>query len=197
MKINNSIGYLFLLLGLGLMVSCADDDPDDHHDEEVISEVILTFTPDNGEAPIVATWYDADGEGTGAPVIDEIELSVDMTYSLAITFANTLAGVKEDITGEIEEEADEHIIFFGFTEGMFEDPVGNGNIDGRADAVNYMDQDENGLPVGLETTWTTGQQGEGEFRILLKHQPDGLKSATSGVSVGGTDVDIVFNVNIQ
>ena len=34
----------------------------------------------------------------------------------------------------------------------------------------------------------------GTFRVVLKHQP-GEKTATSGFDVGGTDVDITWNVN--
>jgi len=74
----------------------------------------------------------------------------------------------------------------------------DGNVDERGDAVNYNDMDENGLPVGLSTNWVTRDMSivGGSFRIVLKHQPD-QKTATSDVSVGGTDVDITIPLNVN
>ena len=101
-----------------------------------------------------------------------------------------------DVTDEVEEEADEHIFFFSWTNNVFSDPSGDGNIDSRTDAVNYEDQDVNGLPIGLATSWTAGVVSSGDFRILLKHQPD-LKSATSESGVGETDLDLTFTVKVE
>lgn len=201
MKNIKSTFYLFLVLGLALVVSCTDDDPapmGGGEEEEEITQVVLTFTPDNGEDAVMATWFDEDGEGTGAPTIDEIELEEGVTYTMTVTLTNTLGTEDEDITAEVQAEDNEHQLFFAFTEGFFSDPEGDGNIDNGGDAINYNDQDENGLPVGLSTTWTAGEHSEteGEFRIALKHQPD-LKSESSDFSVGGTDVDITFPLHIE
>ncbi len=181
------------------MVSCTnDDDPDPDDGEEVISQVILTFTPDGDGDSINATWLDIDGEGEGSPTIDNIELVEGVTYTLSMTLANTLGTEVEDITPEISEEDADHMFFFAFTDGIFSDPTGNGNVDNRADPINYNDQDGNGQPLGLSTTWTAGAHTEtpGEFTVILKHQPDGQKTATSGSDVGGTDVDITFPLSI-
>ena len=200
MRSFNSVYYLLLLLCMGFIVGCGDDEPmmEEEEEEEVISRIILTFTPDNGEDPVMATWFDADGEGSGAPTIDEIKLEEDVTYTLTMELTNTLGSSDEDITSEIQEEADEHMFFFSFTDGIFEDPTGNGNVDNRNDAVNYNDQDSNGFPLGLSTTWTAGEHTEnpGQFNVVLKHQPE-LKTATSSASVGGTDVDITFPLSIE
>jgi len=89
------------------------------------------------------------------------------------------------------------MFFFGFTEDIFADPTGDGNLDNRGDLDNYNDQDDNGFPVGLSTTWTTGTHREttGEFTVVLKHQP-GEKSADSDFNTGGTDINIDFPLNI-
>ncbi len=201
MKTNKLLFFALLLLSLGLIVSCSDDDdeviPDDDEEEEQITEVDLTFTPITGGDAVTATWFDADGDGAGEPTIDKIELEEGVVYTLTMTLTNTLEDPAEDITAEIAEEDDEHMFFFGFTENIFATPSGNGNIDNRADEVIYNDTDDNGLPVGLSTTWTAGahKDATGEFRMILKHQPD-LKTATSDVSVGGTDVDITFPIEI-
>ncbi len=198
----SSIFYLFFLVILALLVGCSDDDDPmemdmDNEEEEEINQVMLTFTPDNGEEAVTATWFDADGEGTAAPTIEDIDLEEGVTYSLAITLANTLGNELEDITAEIMEEDDEHQFFFSFTDAIFSDPTGNGNIDNRNDPLNYNDQDANGNPVGLSTTWTAGEYTEsaGEFRIVLKHQPD-VKTSTSDANTGGTDIDITFPLEI-
>ena len=57
--------------------ACGDVDDHDHdHDhgdeQEVITTVELTFTPQSGGTPVVATW--ADAAATGNPVIDDLSL---------------------------------------------------------------------------------------------------------------------------
>jgi hypothetical protein len=105
-----------------------------------------------------------------------------------------------DIAEEIEEEGDEHQFFFSFTNNAFSDPTGNGNIDNAidnaSDEINYSDEDVNGNPLGLETSWTTGGSLKtGEFKVRLQHQPD-VKTATSGANDGDTDFELTFELNI-
>lgn len=200
MKTMKSVFSLVLLLGLGFLMSCSDDDDGPSggdEEEETITQVDLTFTP-TGEGDVVtATWFDADGDGVGAPSIDEIDLVEGTEYVLTMILTNTLEDPDEDKTAEILGEDDEHLFFFEFTENIFADPSGDGNVDNRSDAINYNDEDENGLAVGLSTTWTAGSHTEstGEFTVLLKHQP-GIKSATSTSDDGGTDLNAVFPINI-
>ncbi len=190
--------YLIALLILSVaFVSCSDDDvPPEENEEEVINEVTLTFTPTGGGDDVVATYVDADGEGTGNPVLTDIELTAGVSYELNITMANTLESPAEDITEEVEAEGDEHQLFFSWSNDVFSSPSGSGNI-GSNGTVNYNDQDNNGNPIGLSTTWTAAQTaGSGEFRVVLKHQPD-IKSTTSTSSDGETDVDITWTININ
>ena len=169
------------------------DAPECENEEEIIDQVTLTFTPVDGGTTIVAVASDPDGPGPQDLQVEDINLAQDITYELSITLENTIEG--ENITEEILEEADEHQIFFGWTGDLFTDPMGDGNIDNRADPVNYNDQDSNGLPLGLSTNWTVGAEGSaGTFRVVLKHQP-GEKSEVSTVSDGGTDIDITWNIN--
>ncbi|MFT4567564.1 MAG: hypothetical protein ACI9FN_002531, partial [Saprospiraceae bacterium] len=185
--------------GTDIDISFAIEIVEEEHEEEeeVINQVTLTFTPDNGEEAVVAAWFDADGEGVGNPTIDEIDLEEGVTYGLSMTLTNTLGSEPEDITAEIMEEADEHMFFFSFTDGIFSNPTGDGNTDSRMDPLNYDDMDANGNPIGLSTTWTAGEhtENEGVFNVILKHQP-GLKTATSDATVGGTDIDITFPLHI-
>ncbi|MEM8893035.1 MAG: hypothetical protein AAGC88_00575 [Bacteroidota bacterium] len=208
MKITRLLFYLFLMVSVGTMVSCGDDDdptpsddmmdPGDDDGEEFIDEVILTFTPQqSGKDVVTARWFDADGDGVGSGEVTQgIALEEGVTYDLSFRLNNTVAD--ENVTLEIAEEDAEHQFFFEFTENIFSDPTGNGNIDNKDDPINYNDQDANGLPVGLATTWTAGGHTDatGNFRVLLKHQPE-LKNADSDATTGGTDIDITFPLDIE
>ena len=178
-------------------IADAPDAPPCENEEEIITDVILTWTPVGGGDPIVATAKDPDGEGVlDLAVEGPINLLESTEYTLTLTLRNEIEG--EDITAEIMEEDDEHMFFFAFTDEVFASPAGDGNVDSRMDPVNYNDQDENGLPVGLSTGWTTEcgeENGTGTFRLILKHQPD-IKSATSTVDDGGTDLDLTWTVNV-
>ena len=188
---------LLALFSITLLFSCGNDDaPPAENEEELIDLVTLTFTPTGGGSAIVVTATDPDGEGVAELTPDgNIDLASNTAYTLAITMENTEEG--EDITAEIATEDDEHMIFFSFTTDIFSNPAGDGNVDNRADALNYSDQDDNGYGVGLSTAWTTGNASTaGSFRIVLKHQPD-IKSATSTSADGGTDVDITWTINIS
>ena len=183
--------------------SCSDDDvPPAENDEEVITDVTLTFTNSADPTDVVtALAQDPDGEGIEElEVKDAINLKPETTYTLTLQIENKLdANDPEDITEEIAEEDHEHQFFFSFSNDAFSNPAGNGNIDTASDPLVYKDEDENGNPVGLSTTWTTSAAAlaAGTFTVRLLHQPDGLKTATSGVEVGDADFDLTFVLNIQ
>lgn len=216
---------LYTLLAAGfLFTSCDSDDvaPEEVHDHETITDVILTFT-NNADANDVVTITAVDEDGVagldhGWEVEDNasIDLAAGATYTLTFKIENHLEeedhlriaegddghehGV--DITEEIEEEGDEHQFFFEFTDGAFSDPTGNGNMDGNTtgdEAINYLDQDVNNNPIGLETSWTastTLSTETGVFKARLMHQADGLKTSTSNVNVGDADFTVEFDLNI-
>lgn len=188
---------ILMVISLALS-SCNDDDvPEAEPDEEIITDVRLIFSPvSGGGAPAVFIASDPDGQGINDLEPEgPISLDTNTSYQLFIQLENNITG--EDITEEIEEEGDEHMFFFGFTEGLFANPSGDGNIDAREpQSVEYADSDNNGLPIGLITAWVTGEAMNGTFRVILKHQPN-TKSATSTASDGSTDVDITWQVTID
>lgn len=188
-----------VLFTVAFLSGCDDDDPRREDTPEMITKATLTFTPDVG-ALVVVTATDPDGEGVRDISVDSpINLEANKSYTLSISLINELAQPSDsayNISGEVKEEGDEHMFFFEWTNGLFVDPAGNGNIDNRDDDVNYEDQDVNSLPIGLETSWATGSQASGTFRVVLKHQP-GLKTGASGSSTGATDLDITFEISIN
>ncbi|MEK6477681.1 hypothetical protein WJR50_09105 [Catalinimonas sp. 4WD22] len=200
MKWMTYAAYVLLVPVSLLFVACEDDDvPPAENEEEVITNVTLTFTPEGGGDVVTATWVDADGEGSNDPVLTDIELAANTTYTMEMTLLNAIdPDDTESITEEVREEGDEHMFFFSWTEGLFTDPSGDGNIgsDERDDPLNYEDEDDDGQPIGLETQWTTGDAADGTFRVILAHQPD-IKSATSTSEDGTTDVDITWDITIE
>ncbi|MEM6965003.1 MAG: GTP cyclohydrolase [Bacteroidota bacterium] len=195
---------LLAFFAVGILVTgCGDDDaPDDVNEVEVITDVKLIFTNDADATDVVeASAQDPDGDGVlELAILDPITLDAGKTYTLTYEIFNNLdPNDSEDIGAEILDEDDEHQIFFSFTDGAFSDPIGDGNIDNAADPINYNDQDENGRPVGLSTTWTTATSTltGGMFTANLQHQPENIKTDTSGATDGDTDFLLTFTLNIQ
>jgi Trk K+ transport system NAD-binding subunit len=197
---NSTIDDGTALFDLTWMVTIQDDSsaPPCENEEEIITDVILTFTPVGGGTPVLAQAQDPDGEGPqDLAILGDIELLESTEYTMTMQILNSIEG--EDITEEIMEEDDEHQFFFAFTDEIFASPAGDGNADNSSDPVNYNDQDENGLPVGLSTDWTTecGQETTmGTFQVILKHQP-GIKGPSTGVNDGDTDFDLTWTVNVN
>ena len=205
MNIQNLTGRISFISGVILLAigfaGCEADDPQKEDVPELITKVTLTFTPDVAGDAVVVTATDPDGMGLLPIDVDgSIDLLKNTSYTLTIEMINELAEVSDpahDITGEVREEGDEHLFYFSWTNNVFSDPDGDGNVDSLSDDVNYEDEDENGLPVGLTSSWSTPDvASSGAFHVLLKHQP-GLKSETSASTAGETDLDLLFEINIE
>ena len=177
-----------------MQIDDAPDAPPCENEEEIITDVILIWRPVEGGKVIEVRAVDPDGPGPlDLEISSPIELARGTTYQLDIKLLNSISG--EDLTEEVNEESDEHQLYFEFSEQIFSDPVGTGNVVSNSGVVNYLDSDENGLPVGLSTKWTTRDDNGmvGTFRIILKHQPD-QKAASSDVNTGSTDLDLTWSV---
>lgn len=197
-KLRNSL-FLGLICSALIFTGCSDDDvPEEENLVEVFTDVTLVFTPAGGGTAIRAAAQDPDGAGSQPLVVqDAITLTSGEIYSLTFEIFNNLETPGEDIGAEILDEDNEHQFFFGFTDGAFMNPAGDGNIDVASDPINYNDVDENGWNVGLITGWTAGDAlTDGTFRVRLQHQPD-VKTATTGSTDGDTDFDLSFVLNIQ
>jgi hypothetical protein len=182
------------------------DNPDDPaNDQEVITTVMLTFSPRGGGSAVIAAH--ADPENDGNPVVDEVTLVAGTTYDLAVSFKNELEEPAEDITEEVEAESEEHQVFlFG---SAVVGPATGENEDAVVEHA-YADEDEAGLPVGLSNTMEAIAAGSGDLRIILRHLPsesgtavkvEGLaeKLAEDGAAAlpGDVDVDVSFALTVQ
>ena len=167
------------------MLGCSDDDttPEIINEDELITTVILTLTPDSGDQ-VVLTTKDLDGVGPDEPVTTVVgNFSENTIYDGTVAFLDESGEEVEDITQEVIEEADEHQVFYTVGEGL--------NI-----TTTYLDSDSNGNPLGVSITLETGEASSGSLTVTLRHEPlkpnDGLDSAG-----GETDISTSFDVSIQ
>ena len=177
-----------MLLAMGLIfVSCEKDDPEPPVEEEVITTLTYTLSPDGGGADVVLSFVDLDGDGGNDPVITGGTLSANTTYSGSIVLLNETETPAEDVTEEIEEEDEEHQFFFETT------------VSGLS--IAYNDTDEDGNPIGLSSSVTTGSASSGTITVTLRHEPDKNASGVSDGNIanagGETDIEVVFSVEVQ
>ena len=163
--------------------SCDDDDPVAENEEEVITTVRWTLTNDADSSDIVVlSSVDADGDGPGAPVVTVSKsFTADATYSGDIVFRNDLED--EDITAEVRDESDEHEVFY---------------ITAISDiSISKDDNDDDGNPLGLETTLETGDATSGVITVTLRHEPTKPNNGTLSEAGGETDIQVSFSVSVQ
>jgi hypothetical protein len=186
----------FLLATLLLIGACSDD-PKPTNEEELITTVRVTLVPQEEGEIVTLEFYDEDGDGSIEPVYSYSPstgegtiglLAANTTYDATIQFLNETESPAENITEEIEEEADEHLVCF--TESL------------TGLTIDYADTEADYLVggssrvVGLSTTWTTSAAtGQGTVTLALRHQPGTKTGACPGS--GDTDVEVTFNVSIQ
>ncbi|WP_299836643.1 type 1 periplasmic binding fold superfamily protein [uncultured Tenacibaculum sp.] len=185
-----SIKLLALLFISALVFTgCSDDDtPDEVVEEEVITTMTITLSA-TGQTDVVLRSQDLDGDGPNAPVLTVSgPFAANTTYTGSIVLLNETESPAENITEEIEEEDEEHQFFYTAT-GV------------NATFAYAGPNDENGNPVGLNFTLTTGAASTGSLGFTLRHEP--MKTAT-GVSTGDitnaggeTDIETTFNVTVQ
>lgn len=187
-----------LLLILSIGFSCQEAEaPEEENEVETFTDVELIFTAEDGSV-VRALAEDPTGglAVNSAFTVEPFTLKANTTYTLTFEMLNRLVTPVADVQEEILDEDHEHQIFFEFTNDAFSSPRGNGNIQDRNGTIDYLDFDENGLPVGLRTSWTTaGSLENGTFRVWLAHQP-GVKTSTSSAQDGDVDWDITFQMTI-
>lgn len=172
---------LALFFGLLSLISCSKREPIIVDDNEGITTVELTFTPTTGlENPIIYNWRDGLGE--------LIQLKKNTEYNLSVSFLNESGLKTEDLTEEVEEESDAHLVV------VKSDPV-------DLFSIKAMDKDSKGRKVGLKNKLKfKNTNSSGTIRVILKHQPpvngidvkDGMNE-----SIGSTDADVIFPVSIK
>ena len=182
--------------------AACSDDGGTTNENEVITTVILNFAPAVGPE-VTVTWNDPDGDGGAAPTIDPVRLAPG-DYTMTVQLQNRLASPQVEITEEVSEERNVHLLLF--TGSAVVGPA-TSNATGPL-TQGYGDMDDNGLPVGLTNT-IAAHAGTGQLTVTLRHMPPEeppVKAANTvmlvkagGIdSIGGsTDAQVNFTVTVQ
>jgi len=187
-KVGVTFLSLFAITGALVLSSCSDDDPSPVNEEEVITTLLITLTPQGGGDVVTIEFYDEDGDGplfpqyeyvNGTTIGNAANLASGKMYDAVIQLFNG----DEEVTSEIEDEAEDHI--FCFTETGVDLNISN------------LNKDSNLLDVGLTSTWAPiivgAATNSGTIQIELKHQP-GEKDGSC--DLGETDISVEFNVSV-
>lgn len=168
------------------ITSCKKDVVEEENENEVITTVQLTFTPTGAGAPLTYKWEDLDGDGGAAPVIDMVTLAVNTTYNVQLLLLDKTKNPVDTTSNEVMEEAEDHRFYF--------EPSAGSNI-----TVSNLDNDPNGVPVGLNSTWTTTTAATGTMKITLRHYENGGKAVADAVNdpKSSTDAEATFNTKVQ
>lgn len=185
-----------LLALLPLATACGLDSQT-LNEQEVITSIILDFDGTRFE------FNDPDGDGGEDPTIDPVVLAAG-NYTLTVHFENRLEDPPEDITEEVNDESDQHLVLF--TGSAVVGPATD-NATGPL-AQTYADEDINGLPVGL-TNSIVATPGTGMMTVTLRHMPPeeppekgedtlDIVRIDGFDSIGGsTDARVIFDVTVQ
>lgn len=184
----NFIQLAFILSFSALLLSCKKNHdeaptPQDQNETELITTVSLLIK-ENGTLVNTFTFNDPDGAGGVNPTVDHITLEANKIYTCTLLVLDETKNPTDTTSLEIEEEKNVHQFFFHPSAGL--------NM-----SFAYVDYDDHDVPVGLESTITTGAAGTGTVRIVLKHQP-GVKptSGNGEEALGETDMEVSFDVTI-
>jgi len=169
-----------------LFVSCSNDDdtPEPVNEEEVITTLTVTLSPNGGGTAITFQTQDFDGDGPNAPIISVSgSLATGVTYNGTLVLLNETVNPPENITEEVEEEDLDHQFFYTL----------GGGLDVTTAYANF---DSEGNPLGTEFTLTAGAASSGTLTFTLRHEP--TKPNTGLGDAGGeTDITATFNVTVQ
>lgn len=188
MKSIKSIKTYMIALAAGIIAfSCSSDDdntpPEVINEEEVITTVRVQLN--NAAGNVTLQSVDSDGEdGPNPPVITIVgDIMANTTYNGTVMFLNETEDPAENITEEVEEEDDEHQVFFTPAAGL--------NV-----TTEYGNFDGNGNPLGTVFTLTTGDASNGNFTVTLRHEPTKPNNGLADAG-GETDIEVTFDVTVQ
>jgi len=164
------------------LAACGESSTAPGGESEVISRVTLTLTPSNGGAALTTYIDDADGKGPTAPSAQVAipALVRGVTYTGTVKFENRLKSPAEDITTEVQAEANEHRVFYTITSGS-------------GVTVTTTDVDAQNRPLGLRFSKAVAAGATaGATRVVLCHYDSAPKVASATSCTGETDIDLTF-----
>lgn len=164
-----------------VFISCSDDDsnPEVINEEEIITTVKLSVTEIGATNTEVYTWT--------ANKKDDITLDANTMYNVTIEFLDESdPSDVENITEEVIEESDEHLVFYDTT-------VNGLSYTNASDDV----IDTDGIGINIATVWSAGDAASGIVTAFLIHEPTTKTGESRDDFSGETDIEVNFMVTVQ
>lgn len=181
-------GLLLISVAAFLLVSCSKDNDAEENEEEIITTLQLSFVPLGGGSTLTYQFEDPDGPGGANPVADPIDLAPNTSYAVSLQVWNRTVNPAEDITEEIAEESVAHRFYY--------EPSPGSNI-----TVSNLNNDADGQPLGLVSTWGTGAAAIGTIKVTLRHYagnpPNKLAEDPVNSPKSATDIEVQFSTRVQ
>lgn len=186
-KYRNNLFLMIVTVGMIALQGCNDDDrvvekPPILLDFELITTVEAYFKNIELSSTDTFTFDDPDGFGGNPPIkLDTVKLWSNTEYELTFKFWDKSNPLKIiDVTPDVVTSAEQHLM-------CYETNVNGINI-------TILDKDKNNLPLGLRTKVITKETGNGNFKIILRHQTVGKNGSCD---IGATDVEVDFPLMVQ
>ena len=177
--INLNYSFTFLLVALFLVSCSKDSTPEVIEEQELITTVTLEITAANQPTQSIRWKVDETNNNT-------VSLKANTDYEVSIGFLDESdPGDVEDITEEVREEADEHQVFYEFS---------NVSVSYSISDTDTLDGDGN--PVFIKSIWNASTTGSGIIRAYLIHEPTTKNSSTRAGFGGETDVEIDIPITV-
>lgn len=153
---------------------------------EFLTTVELVATNANDATDVqTAKWVKLNPDDTTAPDLSKafLNLKQNAHYNVAVKFMDETKTPAQDVTGEILDRENYHLICFDIASGL--------NLQ-----VTRTDHDTNNPPleVGLQDLFATGGASTGNLEVTLHHQPN-VKNGDC--APGSIDADVNFTINVN
>jgi hypothetical protein len=169
---------IFIVFGTLALFNACKKDKGETNEEEVITTLEVKVTETGTNTSTTFKYDDPDGPGGANATIEPIVLTANKTYDVTVAFLNKTKNPVQNITDEVREEADEHRIYYEVAPGT--------NV-----TVSNLDNDANGIPVGLSSRWATGAAAvNGNINITLRHFANKGKMISDPVDSPKSSTDI-------
>lgn len=179
--------FAFILFFASFFISsCKKFEAGEDNSGELITTLLLKLTNTTNGTIQEFKWEDVDGPGGHEPTVDTILLNAGNVYALNLEVWNKSSAVPQNISEEIEEEKEAHRFYYLPSTGSL--------------VIDSLSMDNNQMPLGLQSRWTTGAASAGQLNITLRHYPgtppDKQISDPVNSPKSSTDIAVAFHYHI-